>query len=715
MSHTVSYFYRFGEFAVDLEQRVLMRGSNRVPLTPKVFDTLLILVEQHGRIVSKDELMNRLWPDAFVEESNLIFNVQHLRKALADNARQPVYVETVARRGYRFIADVEECVIDVPVVPATRDESSQADQPRNPSRFATSSFVVIGIAVSVVFVGLLATWYFAQAKGNLNNFAVSSTRASAAPALKIEKITDTGKNRHAVISPDGQYVAYTFEVKGRHGIWLRQIATDTAKEILAPSERLGGLGFSHDGKYLYFIKGPVEWWALYRVPLPLGGVPVRLIEKLQASYSISPDDRTIAFVRYSDDDKQCALMLADADGQNERQIAIHNQPDRFNTPAWSPDGTKLVVAVGPSDSGTQQVRIVEFNINTGLERELPTGRWFHISRITWLPDQNSLIVVGNRTLGQNKQIWKVNYATGQATAVTDEVTSYVDVSLTADGNRAVAPEARFTSNIWIGSATPPQTLKQITHAVEDFCWTPDGRIIYASHTSINPNLWIMAPDGTEQKQLTYAGDSNSSPSITPDGRHIVFSSNRAGVHHIWRMDLDGGNAIQLTTGTGKNFPTVSPDGRWVFYNNVDDWSVWKISIDGGEPVRLTNDYSLYPSISPDGKLIACVGKTNDQRRQLLILSSADGRILQKLDLDSMRLLSYRLRWSGDGKSIMFAASGAGAAGIFTQKLAGGAAERVVTFDQNDIYDFGFSPDGKQLAVTRGEYQFDVVLLSGLNQ
>src|SRR5262245_29145835 len=108
MSLLIGHFYRFGAFTIDTEQRILLREGKPLPLAPKVFDTLLVLVESTGRIVAKEELMNRLWPDTYVEESNLAFNIQQLRKILGDNARKPVYIETVARRGYRFIASVEE-------------------------------------------------------------------------------------------------------------------------------------------------------------------------------------------------------------------------------------------------------------------------------------------------------------------------------------------------------------------------------------------------------------------------------------------------------------------------------------------------------------------------------------------------------------------------------------------------------------------------------
>src|SRR5690349_18139964 len=108
MSLTVKHFYRFGDFTVDTDQKVLLCRGKPLPLTPKVFATLLILIENSGRIVEKEAMMNRLWPNTFVEEANLGFNIQQLRKALGDDARHPRFIETVSRRGYRFIASVEE-------------------------------------------------------------------------------------------------------------------------------------------------------------------------------------------------------------------------------------------------------------------------------------------------------------------------------------------------------------------------------------------------------------------------------------------------------------------------------------------------------------------------------------------------------------------------------------------------------------------------------
>src|SRR6266850_284896 len=108
MGEQESHFYEFGRFRLDAGERVLLRDRDLVPLTPKVFDILLALVEHGGHVVQKDELMKRVWPNTFVEEGNLTQNVSVLRKALGESASGPQFIETVPRRGYRFVATVRE-------------------------------------------------------------------------------------------------------------------------------------------------------------------------------------------------------------------------------------------------------------------------------------------------------------------------------------------------------------------------------------------------------------------------------------------------------------------------------------------------------------------------------------------------------------------------------------------------------------------------------
>src|SRR3954447_1771200 len=101
-------FYAFGDFRLDAGERVLLGGRGVVPLTPKAFDTLLVLVENSGHVLGKEELMRKVWPDSFVEENNLAQNISMLRKALGEDAGGQKYIETVPKRGYRFSSEVKE-------------------------------------------------------------------------------------------------------------------------------------------------------------------------------------------------------------------------------------------------------------------------------------------------------------------------------------------------------------------------------------------------------------------------------------------------------------------------------------------------------------------------------------------------------------------------------------------------------------------------------
>ena len=135
MSTNRRHFYDFGSFRVDELERVLLRGEDVVPLTPKAFEILLVLVESSGHVLTKEQLMKRVWPDSFVEGNNLAQNISTLRKVLGGNAAK--YIETIPKRGYRFVAEVREVRVEAPG-PTPRERSPVADKPEPSSRFELS-------------------------------------------------------------------------------------------------------------------------------------------------------------------------------------------------------------------------------------------------------------------------------------------------------------------------------------------------------------------------------------------------------------------------------------------------------------------------------------------------------------------------------------------------------------------------------------------------
>src|SRR5262249_27855322 len=140
-------------------------------------------------------------------------------------------------------------------------------------------------------------------------------------------------------------------------------------------------------------------------------------------------------------------------------------------------------------------------------------------------------------------------------------------------------------------------------------WTPKEQIVFVSQNSGNDDIWIMNDDGGDQRQLTFNAGLNNNPTVSADGRFIVFTSTRTGAPHICRMDTDGSNAKQLTSGSTEGFPQISPDGQWVVYTLfAGETTLWRVSIEGGAPVPITSSAAAYPAISPDGKSIAAMSR-----------------------------------------------------------------------------------------------------------
>jgi Tol biopolymer transport system component/DNA-binding winged helix-turn-helix (wHTH) protein len=751
MSVVVRHLYQFGEFTVDSDQRVVFRNGKPLPLTPKVFDTLAVLVENGGRIVRKEELMNRLWPDSFVEEANLTFNIQQLRKSLGDNARKPLYIETVARRGYRFIATLEEISSDQPELTATDTQqittlapspSADANQSTGvvaagelsqPARALDSTVtavrkatgqhkriwaLILALVAMLLAIGL-PLWKFATvANRRLRERQLLADKPSSQALLKLEKLTQTGECRLVTISPDGKYIAYTRANDQKPSIWLRQLATNTNVEIVSEvgPYPIYGLAFSYNGEYVYFVRGDPT--VLYRVSL-LGGVPTKIVDALEGTFAISFDDQRIAFVRKivaADGQRQYSLITANADGSNEHLLLAESYPNKLDAPVWAPDGQTIICAYGNSEGGSQRVSIIQINAADGSKQDLSSERFFRVVKMAWLPHRRALLISARKNLGDNNQLWRLSYPGVELTQITDGVSSYLDLTVAANAEVGVASQATRASDIWIGPSHQPGNLKRITQAIDDFCWTPDGRLVYISTTSGNRDLWMMNADGNEQRQLTVNAATNGAPAVTPDHRYIVFSSNRTGALQIWRMNIDGTDQRQLTDGPSKDRPAVSPDGKWVFYNTTDDWHLWKVSIDGGEPVQLTTTPAYSPSVSPNGMMVVCISRSEPRRAlSLVILSPVDGQLLKRLDSAEGSFSEHRVQWTPDSQALIYAVERNGPTVLIKQFLNKGRPEQITELDQDELFDFGYSKDGRFLGMTRGVWQHDIVLLNNLSR
>ena len=719
------HLYEFGPFRLDIAEQLLLRDGEPVPLTPKAFETLVALVQRRGHLVGKDELMKAVWSEAFVEESNLTNNVYTLRKLLGETEDGRSYIETVPKRGYRFAAPVRELSADALVIEKrtvtrivteeTEDEAPQEIVAPAVARQRTSKVLVAVGAIAIV----VAAGY-----GSYRLFVERLPFAKSTPVVSladISRVTTSGNITHSAVSADGKYVANIVRDASGNSLWVKHQDAPSNVRIAGPElTEYISVTFSPDLKSIYFIaldhdQGETR---LHRVSI-LGGNP-EFVARDVSPIGFSPDGKQIAFIRIRG--SESAVVVASADGSNQRVIATRQKPDLFdqewNAPAWSPDGRTIACPIRLGDERGRYATVIGIDLTSGRQTALAAHRWGYAAQAVWLPDGKGLLVSASEDSSSPLQVWFIRLEDGAATQVTRDLNNYRDLSLTADGRSLAALQTQAISNIWVAdrpNGNEARHVRSEAGSLETVAWTHDGGIVYRSSAGgRGPDVWTMKADGSNARQLTVGARVAQGLTTTPDGRHIVFSSDATDRSHLWRVDSDGGNLRQLTDGNGEFFPEVTPDGRWVVYQadlSIDP-RLWKVAIDGGQPVQLTTSRAAKPAVSRDGRTIAYSyldTELKPSRWGIGIISTEGGSRQTRIDFPPTVVNRY-VRWSPDGRAIAFVNSPKGASDIWLQPLDGRPPSQLTALRAEQINAFAWSLDGRSLAIVRMVETSDAVMV-----
>ncbi|HEX8847136.1 MAG TPA: protein kinase [Pyrinomonadaceae bacterium] len=583
-----------------------------------------------------------------------------------------------------------------------------------------AAFIMLAVlAAALVGAGFLV-YHFLLKPRALNKQPVAFLQN-----MQVTQLTTNGKSREAVISPDGKYVAYVMEDGGKQSLWVRQVASASNVPVVAPAEvTYQGLAFSYDGNYIYY-----NMWdrksvgEIYQVPVLGGAPPRKIIHDVMPGVVVSPDNKKLGYIRGDAVTNTSAILISNVDGSDEKKLVACGDTNSCWGGAWSPD-SKSIALVRWNESGKFS-SIVELPVDGGPEKYITSQRWINIGQMLWLGDGSGLVITAADQRNSPQQIWFISYPDGEVRKITNDLNGYGNLSLTADSTTLVTVRGNGVANIWTMTAGEANSARQITSGNTEgalgLAWTPDGRIIYSSVASGNWDIWIMQPDGSNQKQLTFNAGANRSPVITPDGRYILFTSDRTdGTDHIWRMNLDGSNQKELTNVAGDGSPSSTPDGRMVVYSSwrTGRQGLWKVSIEGGEPVGILDKQLPAPSVSPDGNFIASSYWDEDsdpQQWRVAILSFPEGKIVKMLDTPPSAVGgvgSFPTRWTNDGRALTYIDYRGGSSNIWTLPLDGSAPKSLTDFKAERIFSFGWSTDGRLLAVSRGSVSNDVFLIKG---
>ena len=536
----------------------------------------------------------------------------------------------------------------------------------------------------------------------------------AGQRVEFTKLPIIGNVKEAVISPDGRYIATIIDEAGMQSVWVRQINTSNNLQIVAPAEgQYKGLSFSPEGDYIYYLKEEGDTGMLCRVSV-LGGNSRKLISNVDTPITFSPDGSRLAFVRQYGENST-SLILANSEDTEEKKLVTLQQPQSFNLngfyssgPAWSPDGS-VIACPAFNITGSSHMDVVGVRVQDGSVKPINTQEWSLVERLVWLSDSSGLIMNAIDQSSSILQIWSLSYPNGVARRITNDPNSYVGLSATRDGSTLLTIKADRYSTIWIMPTNKADHAAQITHSEyigsTGITWTSDGRIVYASNETGNQNIWAMNADGSSREQLTFSDRTNIEPTVSPDGRYIVFVLYTAGKPHLWRMDTNKTNPEQLTNGTYEDMPQFSPDGHWVVYHStaLGKDSIWKVSIDGQDPTLLTKEPSTQPSVSPDGRLIACFSRAESVNSpwRIAIISMEGGAPIKMFNLPATVNPAWPgISWATDNLSVLYIITTGGVSNIWSQPLSGSPPKQLTTFQEDQIFSFASSYSTQQIVCVR---------------
>jgi DNA-binding winged helix-turn-helix (wHTH) protein/Tol biopolymer transport system component len=714
-------FIRFGEFQLDLDSAELRTNGTKTSLQGQPLQILSVLLENPGRVVTRDELKKILWPsDTFVDfDQSLNRAVNRLRDALGDSAEQPRFIETLSRRGYRFIAPVNRDSLaeatPAQVSPwlastATHDSpltSSVKTRDTGWQRRLVSTGILVGLFVFGAIA--LVTWRWS-----------SRTQPVSLENLEMNKLTDVGTVKNVAISQDGRYVAYAVDLGEKQALRLRQVATRSDVEILQPDAgNFVGLTFSPDGNYIYFVRSDrndMSFRYLYAMP-SLGGTPRKVITDVDSGISFSPDGRTIAYEHWIRNDME--LRIANVDGTDQRLITVVHDANFLSPgdpgPTWSPDGRTIAISkllVG------KKRRWTLFAVSTadGRSRELYSDE-DALGRPLWLPRGDMLLLPHYDRNVRRTQLWTVSFPSGTAHRFTHDLSDYsTDLDLTRDGGTVGAITSVVQSQIWVSSSADLENVHQFTQGdppMYEVKVNPDGNLVSADLE--DGRLWVMDAGGIHRSTL---GNVQGVNWFTICGRTIVLTSNEQNSTALLRLDADGTRVTKLASGN-LWYPTCSPDNRSVYYVNWEQpEKIWRVPLEGGlsvEVAQVLGDSIMGNiTVSPDGKYIAypySAYTSTTPGRHLAVVPAVGGPPVALFDMpgDNWNVGPY---WTSDGKALQYLQIRDGISNILEQALDGGPPRQLTRFTSGRIFDFAWSRDRNRLFLTRGSVSSDVVLLRG---
>jgi len=629
MSDPSGGLYRFGSYRLDATSRVLTRSGLAVTLAPKTFDLLVLMAESGGRLLSKRELMEKLWKGAFVEEANLSFQMSSLRKALGEEGA--AWFEAVPKYGYRFTAPLER--------PAAREEPhpdlirSQFVEPTVPptrSQFwrVWSIPAIAGVLAIVIAFAAWKRWP-----------EIVGRRADAAMHV-IPATAYRGSEINPTLSPDGSQLAFAWDGESGNNfdIYVKVVGDNRALRLTRDPRLEFSPVWSPDGRRIAFCREGEVGSEVVLIPA-LGG-PERIVASLpiqidpghpaspllsrgksgQFSKQLSwfPDGRFLAVVgrKYRGGPNTIFLLSVD-DGEMRPLTSPRDRTWGDGVPAVSPDGHWLSFARSTAKYSDPAhlyfMPLSDRKTAAGAVRQV-TPQETDVTGLAWTSDGQRLVFPSQRGLwsvtlhgkvpeplmlpGYNPRYPAIS-AEGHRLAFVDSYTKNLDI------RRVGGPTV--TNKRSIVAHPAPTRLVSSTQLDTNPQYSPDAsRIAFTSTRSGTQEIWVCDSDGSNPVRLTDLKSDTGTPRWSPDGRYLAFDSARSESGDIYVVPAQGGPVRNITPESShEDMASWSHDGRWIYFesNRTGSYEIWKTPASGGTAVQVTRNGGAEAFESGDGKFV----------------------------------------------------------------------------------------------------------------
>ncbi len=539
--------------------------------------------------------------------------------------------------------------------------------------------------------------------------------------MRISKLTENGGAIAGAISPDGRYAAFV-KRGAQQSLWVKQIATGSEAQVVATAAAPGWFGnrrptFSPDGNYIYYehsdptsSDGEI---VLYSVP-SLGGTPQRILDDVDTAVAFSPDGKQLVFGHFdAGHGNKPQLVVANSDGTNRHVIAEREAlavGDSFLS--WSSDG-KLIAAAQYQLTKDGLSSVLIFTPEGALVKSFAYS--FLVDGVAWLPDSSGMFLQARAgEMNLRPQIKFQPYPSGPLQNVTNDLSEYRNITVTADGKALVTVQEQESSAVYVGSvpAKLPGEIKAnptaITQGQADggwVHWSSDGKIYYQDNAL---HSFRMNPDGSSRVQVPDR-ETVGLYAISCGADALIFAMFRDNTLNLFRQNRGTGELKQLTFERDAEAPVCTKDGKSVYYIDYFGPDLKRISTIGGQPETVVQGVASGASLSPDEKRLAFFQAT--EHKNMIVIQDLDGG--NKTSLSSIGV-THSPVWAPDGHALILAkATGAGS-NLFYQPLDGSKPTQLTHFETEPmgIAACSFSPDGKQIAITRGRVNdSDLVMFS----